>query len=582
MEASVLWFCIVTLQAGFTLKVMFLVVSFLHSHKWSVHSMLAMAAGDGKDYRTQFLKWWKPTAPSNSRSERELDRMRCSRIRILWPVVLVGTMLRLITRQVSLSSGEQGDNEFDYLCVVMASFALVLTSFPGLINPRCQDVWYVVSMLTADVSVLISASEEYRLDILIAFSLPARFMFAVLAKQTPCVVFCVLLHLVQALAIARLKVVIDTAYSVRALVGLFVFMFVGIIGVRRLLQENAFLKVDLQERTVELGAVSSLLSVCYDAVLEVDHDLRLTHDSRQLSAMLLSAPKPGGLSGEAFLDFFTEKDRLRISEQVLSSKRSDTGNLASTSVVALNADMLDSDRSHVKVELFCAQFRNLADEKCFLVGLREIQDTEASAGAVAETSSLPSDDALMVVFDMYHFDVYSMSGKMQELCHQGLGGFPDTILEIASGPSQLTFGQQLQTSGNTFAYQHEAAASTVTFNFLGLWEAEGFVTFEYDQVLEARVGSMVVVKRSLPSTLTESNLRNLDGSRGIQSPQTLGFATLAMGQSTSRSHRSRSRSGSSRSSRRFHRSPASPRCTERGAISELHELHEHPNSKVWL
>eukprot|EP00438_Fugacium_kawagutii_P009548 Skav219886 [mRNA] locus=C9347913:2088:3575:- [translate_table: standard] len=495
--------------------------------------------------------------------------MRCSWIRVLWPVVLVGSMLRLTRKQILLL-GEH-ENEFDNLLLVVASFALVLTSFPALINPRCQDVWYVVSVLIIDAFVFISASEGYRLDLLLAFSVPARFMFAVLAKRTSCVVFCVLLHLAQALAITR--EVTDTGYSVYALVGMFVLLFVGIIGVRRLLQENVFLKVDLQERTVELGTVSSLLSVCYDAVLEVDHDLRLTHDSRQLSAMLLSAPKPGGLSGEAFLD------------QVLSSKSSDTENLASTSVVALNADMLDSDHNHVKVELFCAQFTNLADEKCFLVGLREIQDTEAGAecaeasGPSKQALTLASDDELMVVFDMYHFDVYSMSGKMQQLCHQGLGeSLPDNVLEIASSLSQPSFNRQLQSLVNTLADQPEAAkdVAPVTFNFLGLWEAEGLVTFEYDQALDASVGSMVVVRRSIPSTLTESNLQNLDDS-GMPSPQTLGFATLPIGQSTLRSHRSRSRSGSSR---RFNRSPASPSqgCTERGAIRELHQL----DSKVCL
>ena len=38
---------------------------------------------------------------------------------------------------------------------------------------------------------------------------------------------------------------------------------------RWLLLENAKLKHDLQGRTVELGAISSLLAVCYDAVVEV-------------------------------------------------------------------------------------------------------------------------------------------------------------------------------------------------------------------------------------------------------------------------------------------------------------------------
>ena len=37
-------------------------------------------------------------------------------------------------------------------------------------------------------------------------------------------------------------------------------------------------QVDLQKRTVELGAVSSLLTACYDAVVELDQNLKLTQD----------------------------------------------------------------------------------------------------------------------------------------------------------------------------------------------------------------------------------------------------------------------------------------------------------------
>eukprot|EP00438_Fugacium_kawagutii_P012745 Skav203750 [mRNA] locus=scaffold68:559461:562063:+ [translate_table: standard] len=299
MELTVLWFCILALQVGFTLKVVFLVVSFLQSQQWSLHSTLEKVARVGKHHRTQFLTWWKQTGPTNSRRDQELDRMRCNWIRVVWPVILFTSMLRLFVRQLQLYHGEQNGGEFDYALVVIASFALVLTSCPCLINPRCQDVWYLGS-----------------------------------------------------------------------------------------------------------------------------------------------------------------------------------------------------------------------------------------------------------------------------------------VLEIASSLSQLSFNRQLQTLGNTFAAQQQADPGTVAFNLLGLWEADGFVTCEYDQVLDAHVGSMVVVKRAIiPSTLTQSNLQNLDESRGNQSSDSLGFVALTLGQAHSRRSSRSSRSGSSPSrSKRFNRSqqPASPfqgsGCTERGAISALHEL----------
>ena len=37
-------------------------------------------------------------------------------------------------------------------------------------------------------------------------------------------------------------------------------------------------QVDLQKSTVELGAVSSLLTACYDAVVELDQNFKLTQD----------------------------------------------------------------------------------------------------------------------------------------------------------------------------------------------------------------------------------------------------------------------------------------------------------------
>ena len=56
-------------------------------------------------------------------------------------------------------------------------------------------------------------------------------------------------------------------------------MFCGIVAVRSLLLDNMLLTLDVQKRSVELGAVSSLLTVCYDAVLEVDQALTLTQDA---------------------------------------------------------------------------------------------------------------------------------------------------------------------------------------------------------------------------------------------------------------------------------------------------------------
>ena len=148
--------------------------------------------------------------------------------------------------------------------------------------------------------------------------------------------------------------------------------------------------------------------------------------------LLRTAPKNGGLAGRSLLDFFSEGDRQRISEQVLHP-------VENVSAVALNADMLDSDLNHVQVELFCAQFRNLASERCFLVGLRELQDLEphpqASLGP-SDPARLADNEALFVVYDVYTFDIHIMNGEMRRLCRPYFGdATPDAWAWTEIGPT---------------------------------------------------------------------------------------------------------------------------------------------------
>lgn len=157
-------------------------------------------------------------------------------------------------------------------------------------------------MVTIDATVLISVAQGVELDVrdVIALAFPGRFILAVLARRTPCVVLCLLSHLVEALAIIAAGSPCSAAVSVQTVASSFLIMLAGIMGVRHLLHNNAFLKADLQERTVELRAVSSLLTPCYDAVVEVDHSLRLTHDPWRQSSDVFGARGSGKRFGEAY------------------------------------------------------------------------------------------------------------------------------------------------------------------------------------------------------------------------------------------------------------------------------------------
>ena len=386
-KTSVLRFGTLLLQAAALLKFLCLLVSFLRSQTWS---------------------WKRPQGHGDS-SEQKLGVMRCKWIRRFACISYVLSMFRLISRQAMRHNEDKFDPELDLNVLVAATCSLLLISFPGLLNPRNQDIIYVVWTFLLDASYLIPPVKVDVRD-MIAFSFPGRFICGVLARRTSASAFCMLLHLLQAVLITRLQGLQEdsagTDHYSQAVFALF-WMFLSILFVRRLIHENVLLKVNLQKRSVELGAVSSLLTPCYDAVVELDQCLKLTQDpwlfqkrsnhfahaagfsflssftmqwhqgvacekltrvifltrnvelvapkdSGQLSSMLLqTAPKVGGLAGKSMLDFFSEGDRKRISEQMLNP-------VESVSVVALNADMLDSDFNHVKVELFCTQFKNFA------------------------------------------------------------------------------------------------------------------------------------------------------------------------------------------------------------------------------
>ena len=580
MDPSVLRYGTLTLQAATLLKLIFLLVSFLRSASLRSFCSGTLAAWISK-YHKQIQSWWRRQGRDSASAE--LDEMRRLWARRLMTVIFVFAMLRLILHEAGAS------HPYNLTNLVMATLGLFFFSFPRLINPSNQDVWYVAVMLSLDASILVQVPEVDVRDV-VPFAFAGRILYAVLAKRIGCVVFCVLVHLLQAIQISRSQEdPPGILYGAHNLIPMFLMMFVCIIAVRRLVRENVVLRVDLQKRTVELGAVSSLLTACYDAVIEVDHTLSLTQDSGQLASMLLqTAPKAGGLSGKSLLDFFAEEDKQRISEQVFSSGSENVS-------VALNADMLDSDFNRVKVELFCAQFKNLANERCFLVGLREMQDLEplertGVTPSVSIAYPMSEGENLIVMYDVYTFDLHMMNSAMTRLCQAYLGDTVDCISELASHDSRPWLNQQLQRLGNCFASHafDESQAThpkdpqdpnndlaTVTFNLLGISEAKAFVTIEHDAVLESWIGTMVI--HLTPQTpdrdhanLTESNLKTLHSLPIQHSHAVHGLHGLQVVQSL-RPQSPSSRSQTSHRSARSHRSGGSPHGSPAaGAISDLH------------
>eukprot|EP00435_Cladocopium_sp_Y103_P061544 s839_g23.t1 len=308
---------------------------------------------------------------------------------------------------------------------------------------------------------------------------------------------------------------------------------------------------------LRLGAVSSLLLVCYDAVLEVDETLCLTAESPQLSSLLLQGGQRRWC-GKSFLECFDDEDQDRLRTQIAGSVLDGT-----SSAVALNVDMLDADLNRVKVEVLHARFQNLSNEQRFLIGIREIQDcyvdslaplpndtftftttprSRAAAGSPHD-SPLDAGTSGTVVFEVPSFEILSIGQDVEQLCQDRFLR-PENILDLSCDQSRFALCDQLQRIVNSQAADDAGQVSgdvsnQVSFNLLGLQAVTASVHLEFDHLLETMVASLHLqglerFEGGLDKALTEANLRKLNDQRRLRR------------HSSSRSRRSLSSHGSSR------------------------------------
>ena len=258
------------IEALALLWIMVLVVSELKAQRWKLLHFLRS--------KCRSILARKAKRQLDQHAVEQLDWLRCRMTLRLWNVFFVIVICRLVKGQVQEALGFQRFlPEIDFTVLFVGAASLLLKFKPDLITPRSLDIWYVVVSLILNLSLIPAAYVEVK-DMLVLTFL-GRFLLAVLVKRTWCFVFCTLINVAQILWMARLQALKSAARdfedcdSIRIAGGpmtvvVSFWIFIGIFLARKVLEENAMLKLDLQCRTVELGAVSSLLTACYDAVLE--------------------------------------------------------------------------------------------------------------------------------------------------------------------------------------------------------------------------------------------------------------------------------------------------------------------------
>mmetsp|Transcript_134837 Transcript_134837/g.430636 ORF Transcript_134837/g.430636 Transcript_134837/m.430636 type:complete len:577 (-) Transcript_134837:119-1849(-) len=137
------------------------------------------------------------------------------------------------------------------------------------------------------------------------------------------------------------------------------------------------------------SAVTSLLNMVCDAVVELDDDLRMARDCPALSAALFRG-QAKGLCGQSLKEFVCGDDQAHFEDQIASQ---DTPVAAAK---MFHVRLSDSWGNAVPMELFHVRFSGVGEETRHLIGLREHSDTQTSAMLPTETL-YENTDSLSVV-----------------------------------------------------------------------------------------------------------------------------------------------------------------------------------------
>eukprot|EP00435_Cladocopium_sp_Y103_P063658 s636_g25.t1 len=487
-----------------------------------------------RELEQRLQEWWKFLFDYriDQQTAAELDALRCRVTRRVWCIAAGLSMLKLIVQQIRLLTTEERNAPgSDLSAGFMVAIGILLCFKPQILNPRSLDAWYVATSLMTNLTLALAPVDTQRFFL---FHLTIIPLLAVLTRRSWCFLFCMGVSTAQILLAEQIHAPPGSYGHIFAVA--FALPVSGVLAIRWLLHDYIVLKMDLQSKLVaEMLAASSLLLVCYDAVVQVDETLKLTEDSQQLTSLLRSSGSSetlgsGPVAGRSLLDFFCREDQDRICKQLASSI------LDGGSVVALNVDIEDQDHPK-QIEVVFAQFRNLSKASRFLVGIRELSELKSCTATRSPSVEAPEPQDFVVVFEVPSLEILAMSEEMELLCESTLQSKAENVLDISGVESRESFEGQLQLSINSLAnVKHRSHRSSISFNLLGHCNVLSSLVLEYDDFLHCFVASLHIhsppgrlgdVARDMGGELTAANIQRLQQTTAISWVEIGGISSCA-------------------------------------------------------
>mmetsp|Transcript_134554 Transcript_134554/g.429771 ORF Transcript_134554/g.429771 Transcript_134554/m.429771 type:complete len:579 (+) Transcript_134554:120-1856(+) len=190
------------------------------------------------------------------------------------------------------------------------------------------------------------------------------------------------------------------------------------------LTSSAATHVNERSMQGQYSAVTSLLNMVCDAVVELDDDLRMAGDCPALSTALFRS-QTKGLFGQLLKQFVFGDDQAHFEDQIASQDS------PAAAAKMFHVRLSDSWGNAVPMELFHVPFSGVGEEPRHLIGLREHSDTHIAASLPKESQTISMDISPSVVG--------------APLAHHGPGLVPegdDSNLQVdvlAADPMTITF-----------------------------------------------------------------------------------------------------------------------------------------------
>eukprot|EP00928_Gymnodinium_smaydae_P065975 TRINITY_DN4903_c0_g1_i1.p1 TRINITY_DN4903_c0_g1~~TRINITY_DN4903_c0_g1_i1.p1 ORF type:complete len:656 (+),score=61.10 TRINITY_DN4903_c0_g1_i1:83-2050(+) len=308
--------------------------------------------------------------------------MRLGQFRILCYIVALIAFVILVSWQLVFLSDGAIRLPLPTCWTFMIWFVMssILSIYPSLLERAGIDFWYAVFMALNVVNASSWHLPLLKLELWsywlavprAVLALPVqRFSTAVLFNGLLC------LHIMGRIVFANTDELLGVGESKRAQCQSQVMIFATVVAcafvVRQLLYTCERLGFEVKAKTVELSAASSLLEGLFDAVVEVDHELKIVKPSVALSSILLmrrahTARTSQSMEGDDLMALFADPEHERVRQYMFSSH-----------TFPITTQMVDSANNSVEVELVRVNYQDHSSElPCTLVGIREVVESQAA------------------------------------------------------------------------------------------------------------------------------------------------------------------------------------------------------------